>query len=53
MDLTREQLQYLLNDVNTHIKVNGVVVAGMGAVLAKTLQNEFSKLPAEHEDPGA
>lgn len=36
--LTKDKGQYLLNAINTHVKAHGLVVAGMGAVLAVEIQ---------------
>lgn len=47
MDLSKQELQYLLNAIDTHIRANGVASAAMGAILAQKMQIKFKELPAD------
>ncbi len=47
MELSKAELQYLLNAIDTHIRANGVTSAGMGAILAQKMQIKFNELPAD------
>ena len=40
MELTNEELQYLVNAIDTYIRNNGLAVATTGALLAKKLKAE-------------
>ncbi len=52
MKLSKDELQYLLNAIDTHIRANGVASAAMGAILAQKMQIKFNELPADViEDP--
>jgi len=47
MELSKTELQYLLNAIDTHIRANGVTSAGMGAILAQKMQIKFNELPTD------
>ena len=44
MQLSPEELQYLLNAIDTHVRANGLNVAANGAVLAAKVQNAAKQL---------
>ncbi len=46
MKLSKDELQYVLNAIDTHVRANGLTVAALGAILAKKTQDAFNKLPA-------
>ncbi len=47
MELSKAELQYLLNAIDTHIRANGVASAGMGAILAQKMQAKFNELSTD------
>lgn len=47
MELSKAELQYLLNAIDTHIRANGVASAAMGAILAQKMQVAFNELPPD------
>lgn len=44
MELAKQELQYLIGAIDTHIRANGVASAAQGALLAKKFQDEFNRL---------
>ncbi len=50
MDLSKQELQYLLNAIDTHVKTNGLTVAAPAVILAQKIQTQFNELPKEPED---
>ena len=47
MKLSSEELQYLLNAIDTHVRANGLNVAAAGALLAQKIQNAAKQLQSE------
>lgn len=47
VELSKAELQYLLNAIDTHIRANGVTSAATGAILAQKMQVKFNELPAD------
>jgi len=44
MQLSPEELQYLLNAIDTHVRANGLNVAAAAALLAQKIQEETKKM---------
>ena len=44
MQLSPEELQYLLNAIDTHVRANGLNAAAAGALLAQNIQTEAKSL---------
>jgi len=42
VELTKDECQYILNAIDTHVRANGLNVAGPGLVIAQRLQAEFN-----------
>jgi len=51
MELSKQELQYLLNSIDTHVKANGLTVAAPGVILAQKIQNAANELPADELPP--
>lgn len=51
MELSKQELQFLLNAIDTHVRTNGLPVAAPGAILAQKIQNAANKLPADELPP--
>lgn len=45
MDLSKDELQYLLNAVDTHIRANGLNAATVGSILAVKINTAAEALP--------
>ena len=53
MKFSKDELQYLLNAIDTHVRANGLNAAPLGAVLAKKIQNAANQLESkESQDNG-
>ena len=44
MNLSKDELQYLLNAIDTDVRANGLNAAPLGAVLAEKIQNAANQL---------
>ena len=44
MQLSLDELQYLLNAIDTHVRANGLNSAPLGAALAEKIQNAANAL---------
>ena len=49
MQLTKDECQYILNAIDTHVRSKGINAAGPGVVIAQKMQTEFS-VPTEPID---
>lgn len=47
MELNIEELQYLLNAIDTHVRANGLVAAIPGAIIAQKIQTAANALPTD------
>lgn len=47
MELSKDELQYLLNAINTHVRANGLTVAVMAVVLSQKIQAEAKLLSSD------
>ncbi len=52
MKFSKDELQYLLNAINTHIRANGLNVAAIGSILADKIQNAAKQLQSEESQNG-
>lgn len=43
MELSKNELNYLLNAIDTHVRANGLNVAALGAVVAQKIQEASNK----------
>jgi len=44
MKLSKDELQYVLNAIDTHIRANGLNVAAIGVLLVQKIQNAANQL---------
>ena len=47
MDLNKEEMQYILNAIDTHVRANGIKGAGVGVVIVNKLQEASQALATE------
>lgn len=47
MKLSKDELQYLLNAIDTHVRANGVNAASLGVVLAEKIQSAANALSSD------
>ena len=50
--ITRDEIQYLINCIDTHVKTHGLGVATMGVVILSKLQAAVNR-PADKSKPDA
>ena len=51
MTLTKDEAQYLLNSIDTHVKTHGLAVATAGVVILAKLQAAANEAADEPEEP--
>ncbi len=49
MKFSKDELQYLLNAIDTHIRANGLNVAAIGVSLVQKIQNAANQLESEEQ----
>lgn len=47
MELNIEELQYLLNAIDTHVRANGLAAATPGVIIAQKIQTEANALSTD------
>ena len=50
--LTADEIQYLVNSIDTHVKTHGLAVATRGVVILSKLQVEANRLADDNENEG-
>lgn len=50
MELSKNELNYLLNAIDTHVRSNGLNAAALGAILSQKIQEEANAPPKPKED---
>lgn len=49
--MKKNDLQFIINAIDTHVRANGLNVAALGAVLAQKVQNMINAMPDDPATP--